>query len=81
MTRKYAVRTHFVFSGTFFIKAGNKGEAEEQVKNHCGLVLGGGIHSTLPDDMADWDFPVHPIKTISRARVNRVQEKIYEQTA
>ena len=62
---KYAVKTRFVFNGTFIITARNKEEAKEYVEKHCGFVLGGTIHSTLPDDTADWDFPIHPYKTIT----------------
>jgi hypothetical protein len=71
MKRNYAVKTRFVFTSTFFVRAGNKAEAEEYVENHCGLVLGGGIHSTLPDDTVDWDFPMHPEKAIGGIRLNR----------
>jgi len=53
MTRKYAVKTRFSFTGTFFIKARNKDEAKEFVEKDCALVLGRGIHSTLPDEVLD----------------------------
>ena len=66
MTRRYAVKTRFSFSGTFFITARNKDEAKEVVEKHCGLVLGRGTHSALPDDDVDWDFPMHPDLTICR---------------
>ena len=68
MTRRYAVKTRFSFVGTFFINARNKDEAKEVVEKHCGLVLGRGIHTTLPDDDVDWDFPMHPDKTIGQVR-------------
>ena len=63
--RQFAVKTRFIFNGTFFITAQNKEEAKEYVENHCGLVLGRAIHTTLPEDTADWDFPMHPDKTIT----------------
>ena len=66
MERQYAVKTRYTFTGTFFINARNKGEARECVEKHCGLVLGKGISSTLPDDAVDWDFPVHPDVAIVR---------------
>jgi len=69
--RVYAVKTKFNFTGTFFIIAKTKEEANEYVKKHCGLVLGGNIHSTLPDDVVDWNFPIHPEKEIIRVRVNK----------
>jgi hypothetical protein len=68
MKRKYAVKTRFVFSGVFYVKAECKAEAKEYVEKHCGLVIGGDIHSTLSDEDVDWDFPVHPDKVIGRVK-------------
>jgi len=65
--RRYAVKTRFTFAGTFFVTARNKDKAKELVEKHCGLVMGRGIHSTLPEEDVDWDFPMHPDKTVSRA--------------
>lgn len=62
--RFYNVPTKFVFSGTFRVKAESQKQAEEHVQKHCGLVLGGEIHSSLPDDEVDWGFDVHPEKII-----------------
>jgi primosomal replication protein N len=53
------------------VRAGSKAEAEEYVGNHCGLVLGGPIHSSLPGEDVDWDFPAHPEKAIGGVRLNR----------
>ncbi len=66
MARKkvYTVPTQFVFTGVFKIKASSKEEAESFVQNHCGLCIGGDVHSTLPDDEVDWEFDVHPDKII-----------------
>ena len=64
MKRKYAVKTRFAFKGTFLITAGSKAEAREYVGNHCGMVSGGGIHSSLPADSVDWEFPAHPDKAV-----------------
>jgi hypothetical protein len=77
---QYAVKTRFIFSGTFFITARNKGEAKEFVKKHCGLVLGGSIHTTLPDECADWDFPVHPDTAVGRIKAIGKQEQAHEQS-
>ena len=74
MKRQYAVKTRFSFTGTFFIRARNKSEAKEFVEKHCGLVLGRGIHATLPDEDADWDFPMHPDKAVARTMENRKYE-------
>jgi hypothetical protein len=68
MKRKYAAKTRFVFTGTFFIAAGNRKQATEYVEKHCGLVIGGDIHSSLPDDEVDWDFPVQPDKAVLKVR-------------
>lgn len=54
----------FIFNGTFTVKANDAIEAEEFVIKHCGLVIGGNIHSTLPDDKVSWEFAVHPVKEI-----------------
>jgi hypothetical protein len=58
--KQFAVKTRYVFTGTFFVNAPNEAEAKESVKDDCGLVLGGNIHSCLPDEDVDWSFPVHP---------------------
>jgi hypothetical protein len=65
---RYAVNTRFVFGGTFYVEAESKAQAWEYVDKHCGLVLGGNIHSTLSEEDADWDFPVHPETVIGRIR-------------
>ena len=57
---KFRVRTEYIFSGFFDIEAENAAQAREYVEKHCGLVIGGDIHSTLPDDEVNWEFPVHP---------------------
>jgi hypothetical protein len=65
---KYEVDTRFVFSGKFFIEAENTEQARECVDKHCGLVIGGNVHSTLSEEEVDWDFDVHPDKVIGRIR-------------
>jgi hypothetical protein len=65
---KYEVPTKFVFSGTFTIEADSPAQAKEFVQKHCGLVIGGNIHTTLADDDCDWDFPIHPNKITGRTR-------------
>jgi len=64
MKRKYAVKTRFSFTGTFFITAESKAEARKYVENHCGMVSDCNIHSSLPADTVDWKFPVHPDKAV-----------------
>lgn len=60
--KTYKVKTRFIFEGEFEVKANNKEQAKEYILKHCGLVIGGDIHTTLPD--ATWDFNVHPTKQI-----------------
>lgn len=60
MKKEYVIKTKFVFEGEFYIKAESKEQAKEMVKKHCGLVLGGNIHTTLPNEVCDWDFNTHP---------------------
>jgi len=74
--KEYAIKTRFVFEGKFFIKASNKKQARKYVEKHCGLVLNRGIHSTLPDDIVDWDFPYHSEKQIGRMTL--MKETIYK---
>ena len=50
---KYRVYTQFVFSGYFDVEAESLTEAERNVTEHCGLVLGSDIHTSLPDEDVD----------------------------
>ena len=56
----YRVRTQYVFKGVFDVVAENKEEARQKVLQNCGLVMGGSIHSTLPDDEINWVFTGTP---------------------
>lgn len=58
--KEYTIKTKFVFNGEFYITAESKEQAKEYVMKHCGLVLGGKIHTTLPDEICDWNFDTHP---------------------
>jgi len=64
----FTVKTRIVFEGDFQIQADDATQASEYVEQHCGLVLGGDIHTTLRTDtedwQVDWQFPVHPTKEI-----------------
>lgn len=63
--KEYKIKTKFVFEGYFTVKAYDKSQAREYVEKHCGLLLGGDIHTTLPDEIIiDWIFNVHPKKII-----------------
>ena len=69
----FAVPVIFKFEGEFFIEADSRVQAEEYAEKHCGLVIGGNIHSSLPYEDVDWDFPTHPKKIVRQAK--RIQEK------
>ena len=62
----YRVRAQYVFEGVFDVVAENKGDARQKVLQDCRLVMGGSIHSTLPDDEINWAFDRHPNKRIDR---------------
>ena len=60
----YRVRTQYIFEGVFEVVAESKEDARQKVLQDCGLVVGGSIHSTLPDDEINWAFDIHPNKQI-----------------
>ena len=63
--RIYRVQTQYTFEGVFEVLADNKEDARRKVLQDCGLVMGGSIHSTLPDEEINWAFSTHPeVKTI-----------------
>jgi hypothetical protein len=63
--KQYAVKTKFTFVGTFTVNAESKEEAKNDVEHHCGLVMGGNIHSSLSkEEIPDWEFDVHPDKVV-----------------
>ena len=73
--RIYRVRTQYIFEGMFEVLADNKEDARQKVLQNCGLVMGGSIHSTLPDDEINfssnalnnsWAFDRHPNRRIDR---------------
>lgn len=48
------------FRGTFRVEAATEEAAVTITKEHCSIVLAGGVHSSLPEGSVDWDFPIHP---------------------
>jgi hypothetical protein len=74
MSKRYAVKTSFTFTGTFFINADTKMEAYERVEKDCGLVIGGKIHTCLAEEDVDWDFPIHPEKVIVKVKKEALHE-------
>ena len=72
----YRVRTQYIFEGVFDVVAESKEDARQKVLQDCGLVMGGSIHSTLPDDEINWAFDRHPSKRIDR--ITKVQKYPFE---
>lgn len=57
----YTVPSFFIFQGTIMLKGvASEQEAEQQARSDVGLALGEGLHSSLPEEAVDWDFPMHP---------------------
>ena len=56
----FKVRTQYVFEGVFDVVAESKEDARQKVLQNCGLVMGGSVHSTLPDEKINWAFFTHP---------------------
>ena len=72
----YRVRTQYIFEGVFDVVAESKEDARQKVLQDCGLVMGGSIHSTLPDDEINWAFDIHPNKQIDG--ITKVQKYPFE---
>ena len=81
----YRVWTQYIFDGVFNVVAESKEDARQKILQDCGLVMGGTIHSTLPDDEINfssnalnnsWAFDRHPNKRISR--ITKVQKYLSE---
>ena len=66
--KRYKIAARFIFDGFFIVNAETVSNARQKVSDSCGLVLGGGIHTTLPDGEIHWEFPVHPEMSIRYAR-------------
>lgn len=64
--QRFLVYTEYVFDGVFDVVAESIEEARQKVLQHCGLVMGGSIHSTLPDNEINWAFDRHPNTKIDR---------------
>ncbi|OFO56051.1 hypothetical protein HMPREF3027_02290 [Porphyromonas sp. HMSC077F02] len=68
----YRIRMQYIFEGVFELIAESKVDAQQKVLQICGLVIGGSIHSTLPDDEINWAFSTHP--DVKTGRIT-IQEK------
>ena len=72
----YRVRTQYTFEGVFDVVTESKEDARQKVLQNCGLVMGGNVHSTLPDDEINWAFDIHPNKQIDG--ITKVQKYPFE---
>ena len=74
MKRKvYRIRTQYIFEGVFDAVAESKEDAWQKVLQNCGLVMGGNVHSTLPDEEINWAFSTHPEVRMGRITVQEEQ--------
>ena len=73
--RSYQVKVRYIFEGDYTMKAATREEAAEFVQKHCGLVMGGSIHTSLNCDTVDWNFPIHPELIISSVRIAKRSTK------
>ena len=69
--RIYRVRTQYIFEGMFEVLADSKENAQQKVLQDCGLVMGGSIHSTLPDEEINWAFSTHPEVKVTRVTIQK----------
>ena len=69
----YRVRTQYIFDGVFDAVAESKEEVRQKVIQNCGIVMGGNIHSTLPDEEINWAFSTHPEVRMGRITVQEEQ--------
>ena len=69
--RIYRVRTPYTFEGMFEVLADSKEDARQKVLQDCGLVMGGSIHSTLPDEEINWAFSTHPEVKVTRVTIQK----------
>ena len=69
----YRVRTQYIFKGVFEVVAESREEARQKVIQDCGMVMGGNIHSTLPDEEINWAFSTYPEVRTGRITVQEEQ--------
>ena len=69
----YRVQTQYIFDGVFDVVAESKEDARQKVIQNCGIVMGGNIHSTLPDEEINWAFSTHPEVRMGRITVQEEQ--------
>jgi hypothetical protein len=57
----------------FEVVAESREEARQKVIQDCGMVMGGNVHSTLPDKEINWAFSAHPDVRTARITVQEEQ--------
>ena len=67
----YRVKTQYIFKGVFEVLADSKENARQKVLQNCRLVMGGSIHSTLPDEEINWAFSTHPEVKATRVTIQK----------
>ncbi|MFA6832058.1 MAG: hypothetical protein WCR36_07290 [Bacteroidaceae bacterium] len=53
---------HFLRGGEINAKCREK--VERKILEECGIVIGRGVHSTLPSEQINWAFDTHPEERI-----------------
>lgn len=71
--QRFLVYTEYIFDGVFDVVAESKEEARQKVLQHCGLVMGGSIHSTLSDEEINWAFSTSPEVRTGRITIQKEQ--------
>jgi len=71
--RVYKIRTQYIFEGVFEVVTESREDARQKVIQDCGMVMGGSIHSTLPDEEINWAFSTHPDVRMGRITVQDKQ--------
>ena len=71
--RVYRVRTQYIFEGVFEVVSESRESARQKVIQDCGLVMGGNVHSALPDEEINWAFSTHPDVRMGRITVQDKQ--------
>ena len=59
--------------GVFEVVAESREEARQKVIRDCGMVMGGNVYSTLPDEEINWAFSSHPKVRTGRITVQDKQ--------
>ena len=60
---KFKAQVRFTFEGTVNVTADSREESKRFLQDDFGMTIG-NIHTTSDDEISDWEFPVHPDKTI-----------------